>query len=312
MIGAVPGSPAATSTFPPRRRGSPIWRSCSTPSTPSVPSWAARSRVGRRTSCSPRLCLSAFTPSSGGTRHLAPSWRPTIPSARRRRPWNGSSKDTAGHWGTDAYNFGDLQTFSAFGGRNRFPGDGSAVKPRPPTWRAIGSDLQPDRRSRCDAGDHVADAPPRADRDRAALDIPRLAPSTPADPALPRRGLPSRSHELPAVLDAIREFVGIESSAPGARHLPVHGLVHRCRGLHAEAGRDGRPAVEGCDRAAPRDRARRARVGGAASSRPRPATASTRPSTGRRVPSAVRWRSDCESATWGSRSEPACTPANAS
>ena len=94
----------------------------------------------------------------------------------------------------------------------------------------IGSTTRPTFEVRCRRSPRRCSSS-RANRDRDALTYLASLLRQPQIRLFPGEDC-AQIHELSAIIDAIREFVGIESAAPGARHHPVDGLVHRRRGLH--------------------------------------------------------------------------------
>ena len=120
-----------------------------------------------------------------------------------------------------------------------------------------------------------------------------------------------RIHEQPAVLDVVREFVGVEPDAPELDTVLSTVLFTDIVGStqkQAEMGDRRYKDLLEQHHAIVRD----GLAAGTASSRTPQETASTQRSTGRHARSAAPSRSTTASATSGSRSAPACTPASAS
>jgi pimeloyl-ACP methyl ester carboxylesterase len=117
-------------------------------------------------------------------------------------------------------------------------------------------------------------------------------------------------HEQPAVLDAIREFVGISPAAPELDTILSTVLFTDVVGSTQKQAELGDRRYKGLMNSITRSSAMPSNDG-AVSSLPPPAMASTQPSTDPRERSAVRWRSRIASSILASRSVRVCTPASA-
>ena len=275
------------------------------PLAPSGRSSAAHSRVARPTSCSRPPSPSASTPSSGGIRRRGRPWRLTIPSLERG-PHRASISATIDHWGTDAYGY-SVWT-------------GTQPETEHVSWGWLSRQTAtPDvavewtgsRRHGCSSVMPSIAAPVlllARENDREALAY--LATLLPQ----PRCGSsPARMTEgpqQPAVLDAIREFVGI--SAPRPNWTPSY---RRCCSPTSSApprrqpswatdgGRGWSRSITGESRCRSSIARRRAST--------RRETDSSHRSTARRGRSGAT-RSGVASSASVSRSVQACTPARAS
>lgn len=118
-------------------------------------------------------------------------------------------------------------------------------------------------------------------------------------------------HEQPAVLDVVREFVGVEPDAPELDTVLSTVLFTDIVGSTRKQAEMVTTGTRTCSKSITRS-SETASAAGMVSSRTPQEMASTQRSMGRRARSAAPSRSANASSTSGSRSAPACTRASAS